>query len=171
MRWRGAQARRRRFSPALAEADDGLGLVAVADHVEDHALAELLVGHVVADVQAELLRAAAADGRRAAALRRPTRSPRRPPRRGASRSRVPPPTAAPARLALRLDQLFGDLGEEPARRVVVRRAEQLPAPRVAEVQPLARPGDADVAEAPFLFERFGITERRACAGRSRPRAR
>ena len=68
----------------VAEPHDGLGLVAVADHVEDHALAELLVGDVVADVQAELLGAAAAD-------RRP------------SRRRAPPDATAAATTASRCE--------------------------------------------------------------------
>ena len=55
-------------------------------------------------------------------------------------------------------ELLGDLGEEPARRVVVGGAEEHAAPRVAEVQPLARPGDADVAEAPLLLELVGVAE-------------
>ena len=123
----------------VAEADDGLGLVALAVDVDDHALAELLVGDVVADVQPELL-GAAAPGRPAPARRR---------RRDAiaaatTASRcAPKPRPRPrrrSRLALRLDELLGDLGEEPARRVVVGRRRTAAAPRVAEVQPLARPG-------------------------------
>src|SRR4051812_43185905 len=144
--------------PGLPEADDGLGLVALADDVEDHTLAELLVGDVVADVEAELLGAAAAGrGRRPAAAAR--RDSGRDHRVAVGAEAAPRAAAPAARLALRLDQLLRDLGEEAARRVVVGRAEQLPAPRVAEVEPLTRAGDADVAEAPLFLERVGVTER------------
>src|SRR5690606_13487678 len=49
-------------------------------------------------------------------------------------------------------QLGGDLVEEPARRVVLGGAEQGPLPGVGEVEALAGPGDAHVAEAPLLLE-------------------
>ena len=61
-------------------------------------------------------------------------------------------------LAEHLDQLLGDLGEEPAGRVEVRAPEEHPAPRVAEIEPLARPGDADIAEAAFLLELVGLAQ-------------
>ena len=90
---------------------------------------------VVADAQPDLLGAA-----RAAAGRGPTAGDRRVDHRVAVLAEAAAAAPALVRLALRLDELLGDLGEEPARRVVVGRAEQLPAPRVAEVEALARPG-------------------------------
>src|SRR5206468_7226412 len=61
-------------------------------------------------------------------------------------------------LAEHLDQLLGDLGEEPAGRIEVRAPEEHAAPRVAEIEPLARAGDADVAEPAFLLELVGVTQ-------------
>src|SRR4051794_29361053 len=149
----------------LGEAHDGLGLVAGALDVEDHALAPLVVAHVVADLQAERLRAA---------RRRTLRSQRRlddpvttfggPP--ATVPPAVPPPVVTPARAPGRatpplgrVDQPGGDLVEEPARRVVLRRPEQHAAPRVAQVQALARSRDADVGESPFLLQLVGFAER------------
>ena len=48
----------------IAEPDDGLGAVALADHVDDHALAEGLVADVVADAQPEPARRRARRPRR-----------------------------------------------------------------------------------------------------------
>src|SRR5581483_10666072 len=61
--------------------------------------------------------------------------------------------------ARQLDELLGDLGQEPAGRVVLGRAEQVPAPGVAQVQPLPGPRDADVAEAALLVELLGVAQR------------
>ncbi len=72
-----------------------------------------------------------------------------------ARRRAAPPLGTGAE---HVGELLGDLGEEPARRVVVGGAEQHPAPRVTQVEPLARPRDPDVAEAPLLLELVGIAE-------------
>src|SRR5690606_17385040 len=56
-------------------------------------------------------------------------------------------------------ELGGDLGEEPARRVVLGGAEQGPLPGVGEVEALAGPGDAHVAEAPLLLELGRLAQR------------
>src|SRR5437879_1916449 len=53
--------------------------------------------------------------------------------------RAPAAPAGPV-LAEHLDQLLGDLGEEPAGRVEVRAPEEHAAPRVAEIEPLSRAG-------------------------------
>ena len=50
----------------------------------------------------------------------------------------------------------GDLIEETTRRVVLRRPEQHPAPRVAEEQPLPCTGDADVRKASLLLQLVGL---------------
>ena len=68
------------------------------------------------------------------------------------------PAPAPLLLTDCHQQVRGDLVEEPARRSVVGAAEQHATPRVAEVQPLLGPGDADVAEPAFLFELVGVAE-------------
>ena len=71
-----------------------------------------------------------------------------------------PPALGPR--AEHVHELLGDLGEEPARRVVVGGAEEHAAPRVAEVETLSGPGDADVAEAALLLELSGSPRERKC---------
>src|SRR6185436_10714783 len=121
----------------LGEAHHGLGLLTLPDDVDDHALAPLAVADVVADPEAQRLRAAR-DGAsrsqrglddlvaRAVALLAPL-------------GRTPRARAA-ARFAAALGELHqrgGDLVEEPAGGVVLRRPVQHPAPRMREVQALA----------------------------------
>src|SRR5581483_6192806 len=127
----------------VAEADESLGLVALALEADDHALAELGVGDVVADPEAELL-GAGGPGHGASGAGGADDA-------GAELT-LPggAPTGMPA--TRQLDQLLRDLAQEPAGRVVLRRAEQVPAPGVAQVQPLPGPGDAHVAEAALLVE-------------------
>ena len=63
-------------------------------------------------------------------------------------------------VALRLDQLLGDLVEEPRRRVVLRAAEQHAGSRRGEMNSRShRPGDADVGEPPLLLHLVGLGER------------
>ena len=61
-------------------------------------------------------------------------------------------------LALPVDELGGDLVEEPRRRVVLRCAPSGPDRRAGQVEPLAGPGDADVGEAALLLELLGVAE-------------
>ena len=68
---------------------------------------------------------------------------------------------APGHVALGVDELVGDLLEEPRRRVVGGRAVQAAAPRVADEQAAARPRDADVGEAAFLLHVVGLAQRPA----------
>ena len=98
--------------------------------------------------------------RRCARGRRRPPTPRPPSSRPAGRrlAAVGRPARQPPALADVLDQLLGDLVEEPRRRVVLRGAEQHAAPRVAHVQPLAGPGDADVGEPPLLLQLLGLGE-------------
>src|SRR5689334_6470390 len=144
----------------VAEAHHRLRLVALADEVEDHTFTELLVQDVVADAQPELLGAARA--------RRRARAPHRAAttaagalaaqRRRHDRVAVTTEAAPLTLLAERVHELLGDLGEEPARRVVVGRAEEAAAPRMAQVQALPRPCDPHVAEATFLLELVGLAQ-------------
>src|SRR5690349_21756558 len=69
-----------------------------------------------------------------------------------------PKTSARAFAAHTRDEMFRDLVEEPARRVVIGRAEQHPAPGVAQVEAFLRAGDADVTEAALFFEFFGFAK-------------
>src|SRR3989440_1621701 len=125
----------------VAESDDRLRLVTLPDHVDDDTFAEGVVPDVVADAQ-------------------PGQA-RRPPCVARERSRhdgfamCAPATSDGPVLAEHLDQLLGDLGKEPAGRVEVRAPEEHAAPRVAEIEPLARAGDADVAEPALLLELVG----------------
>src|SRR5437870_3361354 len=117
----------------FAEADEGFGLVAFAFDADDHALAELVVGDVVADLEAQLLRTGRT-GLRAAA--------RATAHDAGAQLAFPGSPSARVGAAGQPDQLLGDLGQEPAGRVVLGRPEQVPAPGVAEVEPLPGPGDA-----------------------------
>ena len=143
----------------VAEPHDGLGLVAAAVDVDDDAFAELLVAHVVADAQPELLGAARARRRRScAALVAAARCRRI---AAATTDVAVPAEPLAARFSsspIAIDQLGRDLVEEAARRPVVGRAEHHAAPRVAQVEPLLGARDADVTEAAFLFELVGIAE-------------
>src|SRR5690242_7076772 len=130
--------------PRFAKPDDGLRLVTLPDDVEDDTFAEGVVPDVVADAQAGQAR--------------------RPPCVACQRSRydgvamgAPAAPDGPV-LAEHLDQLLGDLGEEPAGRVEVGAPEEHSAPRVTEIEPLARAGDAHVAEAAFLLELVGVAQ-------------
>src|SRR5690606_33917107 len=120
---------------------------------DDDALAELLVAHVVTDLEPELV---------GAARRRWTRFERGVDRPFAVlgavvRARTPvvvrphPARRPPVALDL-FDQRLGDLVEEPARRVVLRTPEQRARPRVGEMQLLHGTSDAHVAEAALLLE-------------------
>src|SRR5205807_6196981 len=116
---------------------DALGLVALADHLDHHALAPLAVHHVVPYPQSQLLSPRGARRRGAPA-----------PQGGLDDAGAPAlgqPGLAPAFDHRR--EVLGDLLEEAAGRVVLRRAEQRPAPRVGELEPLAGPGATDVVEA------------------------
>src|SRR5205085_7314034 len=114
----------------VAEADQGLGLVALAFEADDHTLAELLVGDVVADPQSDLLSAGGAGHRPAAGP---------PGRANHARPQLTLPDRPPARGRPpgQLHQLLGHLGQEPAGRAVLVGAEQAPSPGAAEVETLA----------------------------------
>ena len=147
-------------------------------HVEDDALAPLGVAHVVADPEAHGRGRPTDCGARLqrvlhpalAMLDRRSTDPRGDRRRGRAR----PPrdagtaergtAAAPAGRRL-LDQLGGDLVEEPRRRVVLGAPCSMRHQASRQVQPLAGPGDADVGEAALLLELSG-SPASACAGRS-----
>src|SRR4029079_16938430 len=101
----------------VAEADDGLGVVAGALDVEDDSLTEDLVGHVVADLQPERLGAARTEHRRgtrtACALVAAAR-----PHRGVDDVFAVRGAAAPLTfLPHRVHELLRDLLEESARLV------------------------------------------------------
>src|SRR5690606_21788109 len=151
----------------VAEADQGLGLVAAAAQLEDHALAEGRVPHVVTDLEPQALGPAAL---RPPGLERPlddaVAAGRHPQRPVAGAGGRPPPAAVPAAPAagpaVPLDvahELGRDLVEEPAGRVVLRAAEQRAAPGVGEVEAAPGPGDAHVGEPALLLELVGLGER------------
>src|SRR5439155_2622587 len=121
------------------EADLGLGVVAATHDLEDHALTPLAVDDVVAYDQAQPVGP------------RPARGSRRPlTHRRIDDLVASGPDAARALLTSTLDhcrEVLGDLLQEAAGWVVLRRPEQHAGPRVREVEPLAAPRDADEPEA------------------------
>ena len=173
-----------------------LGRVAGAAEVDDHALAERRVLDVVADAQpdgvgvARLRRRPPSGGEGgvddalamgvgcAGSRARPCAASPRRRRYGGGRAPVRPRPqalaavgAAAGDVAPRLDEVGGDLLDEPRRRVVLRRAVQVAAPGVGDEQPLLRPGDADVGEAALLLQLVGLARARGCAGTRPPRRR
>src|SRR5918997_1150460 len=144
--------------PDVAEPHEGLGLVAAAAHADDDPLAEDVVAHVVAGLEAQPVRAAAP---RLARFERlvddALPAGRHPQRRVATGPPIGAPPAAPAAVGATAaagpavpfhvaHQVGGDLVEEPARRGFLGAARQRAAPRVAEVEPAPGPGDAHVGE-------------------------
>src|SRR5204862_1270360 len=113
--------------------------------------AELVVGDVVTDAQAEFLGAGGAGQGPAAAA---------PGRTDGTGGQLALPGRRPAGVGPpgQVHELLGDLGEEPAGGVVLGRAEEVPAPGVAEVEPLPGPGDADVTEPALLVELVGVAQ-------------
>src|SRR3954471_13321000 len=118
--------------PHPGEPDQGLGLVALARHLEHDALAPLAVDHVVAGGQPQALGAGGAYRRRGAT----------PDRRFHDAVAAAPPDAAT--LALRLGaaplghhgERLGDLLEKATGRVVLSGAPQRAAPGVGEIEAL-----------------------------------
>src|SRR5829696_5504780 len=118
-----------------------LGLVAAAGELEDHALAEAGVAHVLTDPQAERLGPGGRRGRPPAPQRR-LDDPGPPPGADDAPVRVVPAPARPraplpAPAADVLHQLGRDLVEEARWRVVLGGPEDGAAPGRAEVEPLA----------------------------------
>ena len=135
----------------VAEVDDRLGLVAVAEQLEDHALAELLVVTSSPAHSEPVLRARRGVAR--AALPRP--------RRWGTADLLGGSRAPPAARRLRAPhQLLGDLRQEAARRVVVGRRTACGSTRGTGTGARG-PGDPHVAEAPLLLS--SSSGRRGCA--------
>ena len=155
----------------VREADRGPGVVALALDLEHHAL--------VRSGRARRRRPARGRGARHRWWRR------RPARRGVGRLNARPagrlrpsrprggrgPAADHDAVADVLDQLLGDLLQEPAREALLDAAEEQPAPGVGEVEPLAGTGHSDVAEAPLLLELVRLAQASGSGGRSPPPSR
>ena len=114
-----------------------VGLRPLAFHLEDHALAELLVAHARAEPDAR------APAPRPARLKRPAATGREIWMRGRTSS----------------IEILGNLRDEARRRAVVVHAVQAALLGVGEIQLLHGARRADVAEAALFFEALGVVDR------------
>ena len=158
------------FGPAPSSAIDGAQAVRVVrDAVADRQLRDRGVGPRLRGPEGRTGRRQRRTrlARRRRGSRRPT-----PGSRAAARAVARAPAAAQLRggglAAAPVDELVGQVVEEPAGRELVGHAPRRTDRRARDVQPLARPGQPDVGEPPLLLQLVRVRQRPHGAGTCRP---